>query len=72
MAALARAHLGRLRLRRDAHDRLEDLREQIGDGLWSQALARVSADPGLVADLTSSLAEGIAVHGPLPADTALH
>jgi hypothetical protein len=27
---------------RDAHDRLEDLRERVGDGPWNQALVRVS------------------------------
>jgi hypothetical protein len=27
---------------RDAHDRLEDLRERVGDGSWNQALARVT------------------------------
>ena len=37
---------------RDAHDRLEDLRERIGAGSWNQALARVTDDDrGLVTHL---------------------
>jgi hypothetical protein len=37
---------------RDAHDRLEDLRERLGDGLWARALARVTdADRELVSHL---------------------
>jgi hypothetical protein len=27
---------------RDAHDRLEDLRERVGDGPWNHALAQVT------------------------------
>lgn len=34
---------------RDAHDRLEDLRQRIGDCLWAQALTRVTdADRDLI------------------------
>jgi hypothetical protein len=37
---------------RDAHDRLEDLRGQVGDGQWNQALARVTdADREIVTHL---------------------
>lgn len=37
---------------RDAHDRLEDLRERVGDGQWNQALARVTdADREIVTHL---------------------
>jgi hypothetical protein len=41
---------------RDAHDRLEDLREQVGDGPWSQALARVTdADREIVTHLLNGV-----------------
>ena len=37
---------------RDARDRLEDLRQRIGDGPWAQALAQVTgADRELVSHL---------------------
>jgi hypothetical protein len=43
---------------RDAHDRLDDLRQRLGDGLWAQGLARVTdADRELVSHLlTGALA----------------
>jgi hypothetical protein len=35
--------------RRDAHDRLEDLRQRLGSGLWAQGLSRVTdADRELI------------------------
>jgi hypothetical protein len=37
---------------RDAHDRLEDLKERIGDGPWAQAVAQVTdADRAIVGHL---------------------
>jgi hypothetical protein len=41
---------------RAAHDRLEDLRERVGDGLWNQALARITdADREIVAHLLNGV-----------------
>jgi hypothetical protein len=41
---------------RDAHDRLEDLMGQVGDGPWSQALARVTdSDREIVAHLLNGV-----------------
>jgi hypothetical protein len=40
---------------RDAHDRLEHLRQRIGDGPWAQALARVTAEDR---ELISHLLDG--------------
>src|ERR1017187_2408371 len=37
---------------RDAHDRLEDLRQRLGDGLWAQGLSQVTdADRDLISHL---------------------
>jgi hypothetical protein len=41
---------------RDAHDRLDDLRQRLGDGPWAQALARVTdADRELVSHLLTGV-----------------
>ena len=43
---------------RDAHDRLEDLRQRLGDGLWVQSLAQVTdADRELVSHLLTGTLE---------------